>query len=301
MDLKRSWMFVPGHRQRMIDKALGLNADAIMLDIEDGVAPNEKDTARHLIGEVLGQAKASNSPARFVRINAIGHARMDADLDAVVRPGLEGLVLPKVETVDEVRKVDAILTEREPKLKMPAGGVKLLVAIESPRGLLNAAPIAVCSARVCGLMFGAEDFGRELGLPTSREGEARDMIYARSAMVIAAASAHVQAVDGVWVDLKDGEGLIGFARQSRQLGFSAMSLIHPSQIDPINTLFSPTPEEIDYAQRVVNAFEEANARGDGSIAFGGQLIDRPIVERARRTLEMAKLLDIGAYAKGSGG
>jgi len=301
MDLKRSWMFVPGHRQRMIDKALGLNADAIMLDIEDGVAPNEKDTARHLIGEALGQAKAPNSPARFVRINAIGHARMDADLDAVVRPGLEGLVLPKVETVDEVRKVDAILTEREPKLKMPAGGVKLLIAIESPRGLLNAAPIAVCSARVCGLMFGAEDFGRELGLPTSREGEARDMIYARSAMVIAAASAHVQAVDGVWVDLKDGEGLIGFARQSRQLGFSAMSLIHPSQIDPINTLFSPTPEEIDYAQRVVNAFEEANARGDGSIAFGGQLIDRPIVERARRTLEMAKLLDIGAYAKGAGG
>ena len=292
MDLKRSWMFVPGHRQKMIDKSLRLNTDAIMLDIEDGVAPNEKDTARQLIGEALGQPKAPNSPARLVRINTIGHARMDADLDAVVRPGLEGLVLPKVETADEVKKVDAILAEREPKQKMPSGGVKLLVAIESPRGLMNAPAIAGCSPRVVGLMFGAEDFGRELGLPTSREGEARDMLYARSAMVIAAASAHVQAIDGVWVDLKDTEGLVGFARQSRRLGFSGMSLIHPSQIEPINRAFSPTPEEIDYAQRVVQAFEEANARGDGSIAFGGQLIDRPIVERARRALEMAKSLGI---------
>src|ERR1700756_1321943 len=292
MELKRSWMFVPGHRQKMIDKALGLNADAIMLDIEDGVAPNEKDTARQLIAEALGHVKGPHSPARFVRINAIGHARMDADLAAVVRPGLEGLVCPKVETSEEVRKVDAILNEREPQLKMTRGGVKLLIAIESPRGLLNAPAIAACSPRVSGLMFGAEDFGRELGLPTSREGEARDMLYARSAMVVAAASAHVQAVDGVWVDLKDPEGLVGFARQSRQLGFSGMSSIHPSQIDPINNHFSPTAEEITYAGEVVKAFEEANARGDGSIAFGGQLIDRPIVERARRTLEMAKSLGI---------
>ncbi|MBI2364182.1 MAG: hypothetical protein HYV01_04140 [Deltaproteobacteria bacterium] len=123
-----------------------------------------------------------------------------------------------------------------------------------------------------------------------REGEARDLIYARSALVVAAASSHVQAVDGVWVDLNDSQGLLDFAKQSRQLGFSGMSLIHPSQIDPINTVFSPIAEEIDYCQKVLQAFEEANARGDGSIAFGGQLIDRPIVERARRTLEMAKSL-----------
>ncbi|MGH7826313.1 MAG: HpcH/HpaI aldolase/citrate lyase family protein [Candidatus Binatia bacterium] len=294
MNLKRSWMFVPGHRQKMIDKALGLNADAIMLDIEDGVAPNEKDTARRLIGEALGREKIPNSPARFVRINAIGHARMDADIEAVVRPGLEGLVLPKVETADEVRKVDSILNAREPTLKMTSGDVKLLVAIESPRGLLNGPAIAACCPRVIGLMFGAEDFGRELGLPTSREGEARDMLYARSAMVIAAAAAHVQAVDGVWVDLKDTDGLIGFAKQSRRLGFSGMSSVHPSQIDPINSLFSPTPEEVNYAEQVVQAFEEAGARGDGSIALGGQLIDRPIVERARRTLDMAKSLGIVA-------
>ncbi|MBI3057780.1 MAG: CoA ester lyase [Deltaproteobacteria bacterium] len=256
-------MFVPGHRQRMIDKGLELNTDVIMLDIEDGVAPSEKDTARKLISEALGRARLPNCPARFVRINAIGHPRMDADLEAVVRPGLDGLVLPKVESLADVLKVEAILNRREPALDIERGSVKLLVAIESPQGLLNAAAIAACSARVIGLMFGAEDFGRELGLPTSREGEARDMLYARSAMVVAAASAHVQAVDGVWVDLKDTEGLWNFARQS-----------------------------INYAQQVVKAYEGAVARGDGSISFGGQLIDRPIVERARRALEMARMLGI---------
>jgi citrate lyase subunit beta/citryl-CoA lyase len=294
MDLLRSWMFVPGHRQRMIDKAMGLNVDAIMLDIEDGVAPGEKESARTLIGGALGRERPPNSPERFVRINDIGHARMDADLKAVLRKGLNGLVLPKVDTPEEVLKVEAIVKKREPELGMSAGAVRLLVAIESPKGLLNAPTIAACSERVIGLMFGAEDFGRELGLPTSREAEARDMIYARSALVVAAASAHVQSVDGVWVDLKDTEGLWGFARQSRRLGFSGMSLIHPSQIDPINSVFSPTPEEIDYAKQVVKAYEEAVARGDGSISFGGQLIDRPIVERARRTLEMAKTLGITA-------
>jgi citrate lyase subunit beta / citryl-CoA lyase len=294
MELKRSWMFVPGHRQKMIDKALGLNADAIMLDIEDGVAPNEKDSARRNIAESLGREKVSGSPARFVRINAIGHARMDADLEAVVRPGLEGLVCPKVDTPDEVERLDSILNKRELQMKMERGGIKVLIAIESPRGLLNAAAIAACSPRVTGLIFGAEDFGREIGLPAVREGEARDLIYARSAIVVAAAAAHVQAVDGVWVDLNDPAGLSVFAKQSRRLGFSGMSLIHPAQIDPINTVFSPTADEIDYCQRVLQAFEEANARGDGSIAFGGQLIDRPIVERARRTIELARTLNITA-------
>ncbi len=292
MDLKRSWMFVPGHRQRMIDKAMGVNADAIMLDIEDGVAPNEKDTARKLIGEALGRERLPNEATRVVRVNAVGHERMDADLEAVLRPGLDGLVLPKIETVEEVLKVDAILKDREPKLKIESGSVRLLIAIESPKGLLNAPAIAASSSRVIGLMFGAEDFGRELGLPTTREGEARDMIYARSALVVAAASAHVQAIDGVWVDLKDADGLWNFARQSRRLGFSGMSLIHPSQIDPINGVFSPTSAEVDYARQVVKAYEEAVARGDGSISFGGQLIDRPIVERARRTLGLAQALGV---------
>jgi citrate lyase subunit beta/citryl-CoA lyase len=217
---------------------------------------------------------------------------MEVDLQEVVRPGLDGLVLPKVESPDEARKVDALLKARELEHKIELGSTRLLIAIESPRGLFDAPAIAAASPRIVGLMFGAEDYGREMGLPTKREGEAQEMLFARSAMAVAAAAAHVQAVDGVWVDLKDMEGLNKFARQARRLGFSGMSLIHPSQIDPINAVFSPTPEEIEYATQVVQAFEEANARGDGSISFGGQLIDRPIVERARRTLDMAKTLGV---------
>ena len=289
MDLQRSWMFVPGHRQRMIDKALGLDADALMLDIEDGVAPAEKDQARRLIGEALGRERGPREPLRYVRINAIGHQRMADDLAAVLRPGLDGLVLPKVESPEEIATVESLVAEHE---AARGTAVKLLVAIESPKGLLAAPAIAACSSRVVGLMFGAEDFGRELGLPTSREGEAQDLLYARSALVVAAASAHVQAVDGVWVDLQDPEGLARFALQSRRLGFSGMSSIHPSQIAPINTAFSPGPEEIDYARKVIEAYEEAAARGDGSVAFGGQLIDRPIIERARRTLDLAETLGV---------
>lgn len=290
MELKRSWMFVPGHRQRMIDKALALNVDAIMLDIEDGVAPDEKDQARHLIAEALGRPKEPGTPTRFVRINAIGHERMKSDLEAVLRPGLDGLVLPKVESPEEVLAVDGIVKEHEVRLQTEPGSIRFLVAIESPAGLLRAPAIARVSPRITGLMFGAEDFSRELGLPTAREAEAQDMLYARSSLVVAAAAALVQAVDGVWVDLKDMEGLDRFALQSRRLGFSGMSLIHPSQIDPINRIFSPTADEIVYAQKIIQAYDEALARGDGSIAFGGQLIDRPIVERARRTLEIAEAL-----------
>jgi len=290
MELQRSWMFVPGHRQRMIEKALGLNADAIMLDIEDGVAPEEKATARKLIGEALASERIQASPKRFVRINAIGHQRMADDLGAVLQPGLDGLVLPKVESPEDVRTVAAVVDEREAGLGKDPGSIRFLVAIESPSGLLRAPEIAACSKRITGLMFGAEDFGNELGLPTVREGEAQELLYARSALVIAAAAAHVQAVDGVWVDLQDPEGLESFARQSRRLGFSGMSSIHPSQIDPINAMFSPTQEEIEYAEKVIQAYEDALARGDGSIAFGGQLIDRPIIERARRTLELARTL-----------
>jgi len=293
----RSWMFVPGNRERMIEKAFGLSVDAIIMDLEDGVAGSEKDTARRQIAasldQVAGHLKeeaSTHTPSRYVRINAVGHERMREDLALVVRPGLEGLVVPKVETPEQVKTVERILDVREPELKMPANSVRMLVAIESPKGLFNAYSIASASPRVIGLIFGAEDFSRELGLPLRREGEARDLIYARSALVTAAAAAHVQAVDGVWPDLKDPEGLATFSRQSRRLGFSGMSMIHPSQIDAVNAAFTPTAEEIDYARRVLKAFEDARERGEGAVAFGGQLLDYPIVDRARQTVELAESL-----------
>jgi citrate lyase subunit beta/citryl-CoA lyase len=297
--LLRSWMFVPGDRQRMIDKAMALPVDAIMMDIEDGVAPTEKENARRQIGaslasvaERLKSEPKTRTPARFVRVNEVGSGRFIEDTKSVVRPGLEGLVVPKVDTVAQVRIVEDELGRAEVAHHMPGGTVKLLIAIESPIGLFNAFAIASSSPRIVGLLFGAEDFTREMNLPMRREGEAVDMLYARSHLATAAAAAHVQAVDGVWVDLNDPEGMKRFALQARRLGMSGISIIHPNQIEDANAAFTPTREDIDYAQAVVNAFEDARARGLGAIAFRGQLLDYPIVDRARQTLALAKSLAV---------
>jgi citrate lyase subunit beta/citryl-CoA lyase len=297
--LYRSWMFVPGDRQRMIDKALSLPVDAIMMDIEDGVTPDEKKIARRQIATsldfVAGQLKADpnyRTPGRFVRTNAVGSTRMIEDFKAVVRHGLEGLVIPKVETVAQVRVVEDELGRAEVAQHMPGGSVKLLIAIETPIGLFNAYQIAISSVRIVGLMFGAEDFTREMNLPVRRTGEAVDLIYARSQLATAAAAAHVQSVDGVWVDLNDMAGMERFAAQARRLGMSGISIIHPKQIEAANAAFTPAKEDIEYAREVLNAFEEARAQGYGAVAFRGQLLDYPIVDRARQTMALAKSLGV---------
>ena len=285
LDILRSWMFVPGHSEKMLTKAMGLdNLDVAMFDLEDGAPPDQKDVARDMVGTMLG--RPPGGPRRFVRINAIASDRMEADLRAIVGPGLEGLVLPKVERADEVALVDRLLEKQEPLSGLAEGTVSLMAAIESATGLLNASAIAAAAPRVIGLMFGAEDFALDIGLPTNREGEGRELIYARSAIVVAAASAHIQSVDGVWPDILDFEGVRRDSIQARRLGFSGKSTFHPGQIDIINEVFSPSAAEVEHARRVVDAFEEAQAAGQGAVAFGGQLIDLPIVERARRVLRL---------------
>jgi citrate lyase subunit beta / citryl-CoA lyase len=281
MDFLRSLMFVPGSRQRMLDKALGLtNLDVALFDIEDGVAPAEKPTARQLIAETL--ARPPEGPARFVRINGVGSGpeRIDADLPLLEHPGLQGVLIPKVE-----RPEDALFVADR-----TAAEVRLIAAIESAFGLVNAPAIAACSPRLLGLMFGAEDYALDLGLPPNREAEARELIYARSALVNAAASAHVASFDGVWPDIHDFDGVRRDALQARRLGFTGKTTFHPGQIDIINDVFSPTEAEAENARRIVQAFEDALARGEGSVAFGGQLLDLPIVERARRVLRVRDAL-----------
>jgi citrate lyase subunit beta / citryl-CoA lyase len=291
----RSLMFVPGHRQKMIDKALASQADVLFLDIEDGVPPAEKDLARETIAASLRaiaeQPPAGRHPLRYVRINAIGHERMHADLSTVLGPGLEGFCLPKVETPDQIRQVDALLAEHD-----PAGSVRYIASIESALGLINAPQIAAASTRMAGLMFGAEDFSKDLGLPTLRVAEASELLYARSAIVMAATASHIQSVDGVWPDIRDPEGLLKDALQARRLGFTGKSLIHPGQIEIVNNTFRPDEGEVDYARQVIQAFEDGQARGDGAVALGGQLIDAPIVDRARRTLALFDALGASSTA-----
>ena len=288
----------------MIDKALGFNADVIMFDIEDGVAPSEKETARRQIAAVLdkceGEIRAGGSvmtPLRFVRVNAVGSDRIEDDLAAAVRPGCEGLVLPKIDRTEEITEIEAAIAALERARGMAEGALPLLPSIESPIGLFNACAIASSSPRVIGLILGTEDYCRAMGLPLRREGEARDLIYARSSMATAAAAAQVQAVDGIWPHLEDGEGLTRYARQARELGMSGMSLLHPSQIDAANTAFSPSREDLEYAEEVLKAFEEAKASGLGAIAFRGQFLDLAIVNRAHQTTALCKSLGISSGRK----
>lgn len=287
----RSWMFVPGNRQRFLDKALatGVDAsgvDAVFLDLEDGVPFAEKPAARELIPEAL--RRPAGGPMRLVRLNAIGTDAYQADLDAVLVPGIDGVCAPKVEHPDSIRDLAKILAAFEARERLADGTVRVVAAIESAVGLLAAPAIAAAHPRMLGVMFGAEDFALDLGFGTEREGEARELQYARSTLVVAAAAATIISIDGVFPNLEDEEGLIRDVTQARRLGFTAKSTFNPRQVGLINRVFSPSPDEVAYARKVIEAFEAAQSRGDGSVAVGGQLVDRPIVLRAQRILELER-------------
>ena len=284
MRIMRSWMFVPGHQQRMIDKAYGLKLDVAMFDLEDGVPPGEKDTARAMMAETLG--RPSTGILRFVRIHPAGTKAIEADLPAVIRPGLDGLTLTKVNCPEDVLGVCAVLDEREEEAGLQRGSVRLLATIESAKGLIQAPAIAASSPRLVGLMFGAEDFAMDLGMFNVRQGEAGDFLYARSALVVAAASEGLQAIDRVYTEIRNPTGLEQDTRIARDLGFTGKALIHPAQIEVVEEVFRPTDVEVEYARRVVDAFEEAEAAGAGAVAVDGQMVDLPVVERARRALQL---------------
>ncbi|HYV22733.1 MAG TPA: CoA ester lyase, partial [Candidatus Bathyarchaeia archaeon] len=186
----------------------------------------------------------------------------------------------------EIASLARVLDEREDAAGVARGSIRIVPSIESARGLLEAHAIAACSDRVIALLFGAEDFARDLSLPTEREAEAAELLYARSAIVVAAVAARRQAIDGIWPDVADNEGLRRDAVQARRLGFSGKSLIHPGQIETINDVFSPSAAEVSHARRVIDAFEAARQKGLGAVALDGKLLDQPIVERARRTLAL---------------
>jgi citrate lyase subunit beta / citryl-CoA lyase len=280
----RSWMFVPGNRQRFIDKAKGSKADAILLDIEDGVLPAEKAEARRMIKGSLN--KELEGPRHYVRVNALSTPWLKSDLDAVILPGLEGICLTKVARAADIQEAASWIEALENERGLELGRIRILAAIESARGLMNALSIADASARIVGLMFGAEDYALDLGLGARREKEAAQLLFARSALVNAAAAANVLSVDGVFPDLDDPSGLLEDVRQARRLGFTSKSTFNPRQIDTINEIFSPQADEIEYARKIAAAFREAESRGDAAVAVGGQLVDKPIVLRALRILDI---------------
>lgn len=280
----RSWMFVPGDKPRFLEKCRTLPVDGVLLDLEDGVAVSMKPVAREQVARAVKEANFE--PIAFVRVNSYGSPWFDDDLAMIVQPGLAGILLPKVEDVDDVRAVSAQLDRLEQAAGMEVGQTKLMLAIESAKGLLRAAELAAAGARIFGLILGAEDLALDLGLSVLREDEARELLFARSTVVTAARSAGVASIDGVYPDFADIDGLRVDGGQARRLGFTGKSLFHPGQIDEVNAIFSPSDQEISYAKEVVAAFEEATRRGDGAVAVNGQLVDLPIVRRAQRLIDV---------------
>ena len=288
----RSWLYVPGQRERMVVKSFELPADAVIYDLEDAVPIAEKQAARDLLTRVLGGRDTASAPRRYVRVNHPSRASVfEADLACAVELSVEGIGVPKVETPDEVRHVDETLAGLERERGLAEGSTRTMLLIESPLGLLNAYAIAASSPRIIAVSFGGEDFSRELGLPLVRTGEAKELIAARSNLAIAAAAAGVQSIDVIWTALDDLEGLEAEAGQARRLGFTGKAAIHPDQLATINQAFSPTPDEVAYAVRVISAYEAAVADGTGAINYEGAFLEEPIIARARRILDLASVHD----------
>lgn len=282
MRLIRSALYVPGNSAKMVQKARGVPADAVLLDLEDSVSATGKDAARSLVASSFDEPWPSEV-AVFVRLNPVSSGWFEQDLESILPRLPSGLVIPKVESADQVRLVDRQIGRVAGMTGVDASGVALIVMLESALGVLRALEIATASPRLCGLLLGTEDLTLDAGLQRTSEG--LELLYARSQMVFAAAAGGIQALDGIWADIADLEGLRRDAARGRSLGFSGKSLIHPSHVPVVNEVFSPSQEEIERARRLVAAFESSESQGVSAFAFEGQMVDRPHLERARRLLQ----------------
>jgi len=277
----RSFLFAPGNHARRVANALSLNADAVILDLEDVVATAEKRAAR---GAVVAALALPRQPLLYVRVNATDTEFCYGDLVAIVRPGLDGIVLPKVESAAALATIDWLLAQLEREQGLVPQAIDLIPIIETARGLGSLELILGAGTRVRHIAFGAGDFTLDVNMAWSRT-EA-ELTFARARIVTASRAAGIEApFDTVWVDLADEEGLEMSARTALGFGFQGKMCIHPNQIGIVNRVFTPDEVEVAYAERVVAAFAEAEAAGSAALQLDGKFIDYPILYRAQWVLE----------------
>jgi citrate lyase beta subunit len=278
-------LYVPGDDLHKIQKALGLNVDSICLDIEDGVAINRKEDARRTIVEALGSLDFGRSE-RLVRVNPVDSDLIAADLQAVLPAHPDGILIPKVQSCEQVRWVSDQIAQAEQKNGWEAGGIALLALIESGKGVVNLREIVQCDPRLQALIFGAEDLAGDIGAVRTRVGW--EIFYARSAVVTHANAFRLQALDMVFLDIHDTEELRIESIQAAQMGYVGKQVIHPNQIGPVQEAFSPTDEAIAQARRVVEEAERHQQEGKGAFALDGKMVDAPVVKTAEWVLERAR-------------
>ena len=285
MELIRSLVFVPGNRANMLERAKEFPADIIMVDLEDSVPPEEKVNARNLAIEWVPELRAVGHRV-MVRGNSLDTGLTRDELTAVVSPDLAGISLGKVESPQDVRDVASILTSLERSVGIEPAQVKIIPWIENARALVGAYQIATASDRIVGIAFGGEDYTDDMGLERTDTGE--EIYFPRATVAVAARAARVASLDSPYVLFRNSDGLRADAGQARKLGFIGKFAIHPAQIDIINELFSPSDEELAYAQKVVDAWNEAEAQGRGSADLDGRMIDVPVIKRAQNLLALAE-------------
>jgi citrate lyase subunit beta/citryl-CoA lyase len=281
MKAARSLLFVPATSERKIDRAFASAADGVIIDLEDAVAVAEKPAARRALGAIL------SIPRRlpvYVRVNATSTPFCFQDILAVTVAGIAGVVLPKAESADEMKTIDWLMTQLENERGLAARSCPVMPIIETARGLTSVDAIATATPRIKRLLFGAVDLAADMAIDLDDDGGA--IAQARFAIARASRAASLEPpFDTAFVDIKDGERLRASAERARALGFSGKACIHPAQIDIVNQVFTPSADELERAARIVAAFERAEASGHAAVALDGQMIDYPVVEKARRLLE----------------
>jgi citrate lyase subunit beta / citryl-CoA lyase len=288
MPLARSFLYVPANREKFLDKAVGLPADALLLDLEDSVPPAEKAVARAAVREFAPKVASGRV---WVRPNSIDSDHGHADLDAIIGvPGLVGLIAPKVDTPEEVLLWDRLIGDREQARGIAPGTTRFVPSVESARGVIFAYAMATAAQRVVSLSFGGArdgDLNTDLGCTWSLDGP--EMLHARQQVLIAARAARFDTpLDGVFADIGDTAGFERDTDLSRRLGYRGRKLIHPSQIEPCNRLYRPSAAELDYYARVLEEFDKAVAQGRASTTVDGKMIDVAMAAAARRVIDADK-------------
>ena len=289
----RTALFAPGIKERVMTKALESGADAVILDLEDSVPLASKAEARALVAKTIDAAAGSLSrPLIYVRVNGAATGLLADDLNAVVRPGLDAILLSKAENVEDVQKTAAALERNESQHGMKQGSVEIILQIENALGVYNCFNLIKASPRVAATCFGSArdgDLQTDLGCSWSIEGT--ELLYARSKVLLdtRAAGSHIHPLDGVFSDLNDETGLIADSRLSARLGYIGRTVIHPKQIAPVKSAYAVPELEVAYYQKVVVEFAAAEKAGTAAIAVDGKLVDYAMAQRARRVLELASL------------
>ena len=287
MALFRTMMFAPGNHARKVEKSFTVGADAVILDLEDAVAIAEKEATRALVTAAL---QPPRSCLGYIRVNAFDTPFCYGDLQAVVQPGVDGILLPKLEAAHQLLTVDWIIAQLERERGIEAGAIDIIPIIETGRGIAALRDIVACGARVRRLSFGAGDYTLDMGLEwTMAE---RELDHARSNVVLASRAGGLEApLDTVFIHIGKTDELRVSTELARGMGFQGKMCIHPEQVAVVNDVFSPSAEAVAQAKIYVKAFEEAEAAGSASIQVDGYFIDYPIVEKARRVLEIAAAIE----------